>query len=162
MYRCTDGASWKTRLSPVVRATMTGDFGSVGQGARFISCYTLQSAPVVSSWPTNLTLPSTFPSATTTPVFPLILLASSNALVPAFPAKSCQQVAPTSRIRLATLVPKTNLSRSGKSCSRRTVFVDVLEVLHNELVTPLVRWHGGNYVSSYNRKDRIVPPEEKK
>ena len=39
---------------------------------------------------------------------------------------------------------------------------DVLEVLRDELETPLVRWPGGNYVSSYNWKDGIGPREERK
>ncbi|KAI0763061.1 glycoside hydrolase [Trametes elegans] len=39
---------------------------------------------------------------------------------------------------------------------------DVLEVLRDELRVPLVRWPGGNYVSSYNWKDGIGPREERK
>lgn len=39
---------------------------------------------------------------------------------------------------------------------------DILVVLRDELETPLVRWPGGNYVSSYNWKDGIGPREERK
>ena len=39
---------------------------------------------------------------------------------------------------------------------------DVLEVLRDELAVPMVRWPGGNYVSSYNWKDGIGPKEERK
>lgn len=39
---------------------------------------------------------------------------------------------------------------------------DVLEVLRDELRVPLVRWPGGNYVSSYNWKDGVGPREERK
>ncbi|KAI0716651.1 glycoside hydrolase [Earliella scabrosa] len=39
---------------------------------------------------------------------------------------------------------------------------DVLEVLRDELRVPLVRWPGGNFVSSYNWKDGIGPKEERK
>ncbi|EPT00599.1 hypothetical protein FOMPIDRAFT_101145 [Fomitopsis schrenkii] len=39
---------------------------------------------------------------------------------------------------------------------------DVLEVLRDELGTPMVRWPGGNYVSSYNWKDGVGPQEERK
>ena len=39
---------------------------------------------------------------------------------------------------------------------------DVLEVLRDELQVPLIRWPGGNYVSSYNWKDGIGPKEERK
>ncbi|EJF59514.1 glycoside hydrolase [Dichomitus squalens LYAD-421 SS1] len=40
--------------------------------------------------------------------------------------------------------------------------VDVLEVLRDELRVPLIRWPGGNFVSSYNWKDGIGPREERK
>ncbi|KAH9937983.1 glycoside hydrolase [Amylocystis lapponica] len=36
---------------------------------------------------------------------------------------------------------------------------DVLEVMRDELHTPMVRWPGGNFVSSYNWKDGVGPPE---
>lgn len=36
---------------------------------------------------------------------------------------------------------------------------DVLEVLRDELHVPMVRWPGGNYVSSYNWKDGVGPKE---
>jgi len=39
---------------------------------------------------------------------------------------------------------------------------DVLEVLRDELATPMVRWPGGNYVSSYKWKDGIGSLEERK
>ena len=39
---------------------------------------------------------------------------------------------------------------------------DVLEVLRDELRVPLVRWPGGNFVSSYNWKDGVGPREERK
>jgi alpha-L-arabinofuranosidase len=39
---------------------------------------------------------------------------------------------------------------------------DVLEVLRDELQVPLIRWPGGNYVSSYNWKDGIGPKEQRK
>ncbi|KAI1794400.1 glycoside hydrolase [Ganoderma leucocontextum] len=39
---------------------------------------------------------------------------------------------------------------------------DVLEVLRDELRVPLIRWPGGNFVSSYNWKDGIGPREERK
>ena len=39
---------------------------------------------------------------------------------------------------------------------------DVLQVLRDELRVPLVRWPGGNFVSSYNWKDGIGPKEERK
>lgn len=39
---------------------------------------------------------------------------------------------------------------------------DVLEVLRDELNTPMVRWPGGNYVSSYKWKDGIGPREQRK
>lgn len=39
---------------------------------------------------------------------------------------------------------------------------DVLEVLRDELNTPMVRWPGGNYVSSYKWEDGIGPREQRK
>ena len=39
---------------------------------------------------------------------------------------------------------------------------DVLAVLRDELQVPLVRWPGGNYVSSYNWKDGIGPREQRR
>ncbi|KAH8092187.1 glycoside hydrolase [Cristinia sonorae] len=39
---------------------------------------------------------------------------------------------------------------------------DVLEVLRDELNTPLVRWPGGNYVSSYHWEDGVGPLEERR
>lgn len=36
---------------------------------------------------------------------------------------------------------------------------DVLAVLRDELHVPMVRWPGGNYVSSYNWKDGVGPKE---
>ena len=39
---------------------------------------------------------------------------------------------------------------------------DVLAVLRDELRVPLVRWPGGNFVSSYNWKDGIGPKEERR
>ena len=39
---------------------------------------------------------------------------------------------------------------------------DVLAVLRDELRVPLVRWPGGNFVSSYNWKDGIGPVTERK
>lgn len=39
---------------------------------------------------------------------------------------------------------------------------DVLEVLRDELSVPMVRWPGGNYVSSYNWKDGIGPKDQRK
>lgn len=39
---------------------------------------------------------------------------------------------------------------------------DVLEVLRDELQVPLVRWPGGNYVSSYDWKDGIGPERKRK
>ena len=38
----------------------------------------------------------------------------------------------------------------------------MLEVLRDELRVPLVRWPGGNFVSSYNWKDGVGPREERK
>ena len=38
---------------------------------------------------------------------------------------------------------------------------DVLEVLRDELQTPMVRWPGGNYVSSYHWEDGIGPKEQR-
>lgn len=34
---------------------------------------------------------------------------------------------------------------------------DVLAVIRDELQVPMIRWPGGNYVSSYNWKDAIGP-----
>ena len=39
---------------------------------------------------------------------------------------------------------------------------DVLAVLRDELHTPLVRWPGGNYVSSYHWEDGIGPKSQRK
>lgn len=39
---------------------------------------------------------------------------------------------------------------------------DVIEVLRDELGVPLVRWPGGNYVSSYRWQDGIGPKEERR
>ncbi|TCD60771.1 hypothetical protein EIP91_009540 [Steccherinum ochraceum] len=39
---------------------------------------------------------------------------------------------------------------------------DVLEVLRDELGTPMVRWPGGNYVSSYHWEDGVGPQEERR
>lgn len=39
---------------------------------------------------------------------------------------------------------------------------DVLEVMRDELQVPMVRWPGGNYVSSYNWKDGIGPKEDRR
>ncbi|OCH86846.1 glycoside hydrolase [Obba rivulosa] len=39
---------------------------------------------------------------------------------------------------------------------------DVLEVLRDELAVPLIRWPGGNYVSSYRWEDGIGPLERRK
>jgi alpha-L-arabinofuranosidase len=39
---------------------------------------------------------------------------------------------------------------------------DVLGVIRDELQVPLVRWPGGNYVSSYNWKDGIGPKDLRK
>ena len=39
---------------------------------------------------------------------------------------------------------------------------DVLQVLRDELHVPMIRWPGGNYVSSYNWKDGIGPRDQRK
>jgi alpha-L-arabinofuranosidase len=39
---------------------------------------------------------------------------------------------------------------------------DVLGILRDELAVPLVRWPGGNYVSSYHWQDGIGPQNERK
>lgn len=39
---------------------------------------------------------------------------------------------------------------------------DVLELIRDELRVPMVRWPGGNYVSSYRWEDGIGPLSERK
>lgn len=39
---------------------------------------------------------------------------------------------------------------------------DVLELLRDELRVPLVRWPGGNYVSSYHWEDGVGPKDQRK
>jgi alpha-L-arabinofuranosidase len=38
----------------------------------------------------------------------------------------------------------------------------VIEVLRDEIGVPLVRWPGGNYVSSYHWQDGIGPQDQRK
>lgn len=99
-----------------------------------------------------------FPSAPIAPVSPLLfsgflehlgrciyggILPSTRTTFPYTPRNSCpdEQFTPT---------PDTLLTPEG---FRK----DVLELLRDELRVPLVRWPGGNYVSSYHWQDGIGP-----
>ncbi|KAH9836375.1 glycoside hydrolase [Rhodofomes roseus] len=104
-----------------------------------------------------------FPSATIAPVSPLIfsgflehlgrciyggILPAGHTNFPYTPRNPCSE-------DQFIETPKELLTEEG---FRK----DVLEVLRDELGTPMVRWPGGNYVSSYKWKDGIGSLEERK
>ncbi len=59
--------------------------------------------------------------------------------------------------------PKENFVETPRELLTEEGFrKDVIEVLRDELGTPMVRWPGGNYVSSYKWEDGIGPLAERK
>ncbi|TFK80982.1 glycoside hydrolase family 51 protein [Polyporus arcularius HHB13444] len=104
-----------------------------------------------------------FPSSTIAPVSPNIfsgflehlgrciyggILPSTRTTFPYTPRKPCPE-------DQFTATPESLLTPEGFRA-------DVLEVLRDELRVPLVRWPGGNFVSSYNWKDGINPKADRK
>ena len=104
-----------------------------------------------------------FPSSPIAPVSPYIfsgflehlgrciyggILPSTRTTFPYTPRKPCPE-------DQFTETPSTLLTPEGFRA-------DVLEVLRDELRVPLIRWPGGNFVSSYNWKDGIGPRAERK
>ena len=104
-----------------------------------------------------------FPSAPIAPVSPYIfsgflehlgrciyggILPAGPTDFPYTPRKACPQ-------DQFVATPKELLTEDGYR-------KDVLEVLRDELNTPMVRWPGGNYVSSCKWEDGIGPQEQRK